>query len=287
MSLKRSAKRAARMAGRFLASAGNRTRRIVLCYHSVHPNVPYASTTPSVFEEHLVWLQQHCRVVSLDDLVNGATPSETEAPAVAITFDDGYEDNHRYALPILLRHGAPATFFVTAGLVEREPSVLARLQRLWRCGPDDVDPLAWQQVRELRGSGMAIGAHGYSHRNLATLPHAELMRELRLSRDIIGDRIGEPIDLFAYPFGKPRVHVTTATVDMTRAAGYRLAASITFRGVPESVPNYTLPRFFADDDTIPKLAAKIRGDYDAIGLWQQHAPLFVIRMVSPQDFIRG
>ncbi len=37
---------------------------------------------------------------------------------VAMTFDDGYRDNVTGALPLLLRHGARATFYLTAGLME-------------------------------------------------------------------------------------------------------------------------------------------------------------------------
>jgi peptidoglycan/xylan/chitin deacetylase (PgdA/CDA1 family) len=38
---------------------------------------------------------------------------------VAFTFDDGYRDNVTRALPLLAAHGARATFYLTAGLMER------------------------------------------------------------------------------------------------------------------------------------------------------------------------
>lgn len=45
---------------------------------------------------------------------NDALPSR----AISITFDDGYADNHTVALPILRRHGLPATFFVASGFLD-------------------------------------------------------------------------------------------------------------------------------------------------------------------------
>ena len=44
-------------------------------------------------------------------------------PAV-ITFDDGYRDNHDEALPVLQRHRAPATFFVSTRYVSGASDVL-------------------------------------------------------------------------------------------------------------------------------------------------------------------
>jgi len=41
-----------------------------------------------------------------------------ERHALAFSFDDGYADNVARALPLLVRHGARATFFLAAGLME-------------------------------------------------------------------------------------------------------------------------------------------------------------------------
>jgi peptidoglycan/xylan/chitin deacetylase (PgdA/CDA1 family) len=279
-------KRSALAAGRLMSRPDPSTRRVVFCYHSVHPNRPYVSTKPEAFERHVQWLKEHCRLVSLVELVTDPTTSHSGKPVAAITFDDGHEDNHSYALPILAKHGVPATFFITAGFVERDPAVLQRFQQLLGCGTDEIVPLDWAQVRELRASGMDIGSHTYTHPNLARLSPAEAEDELRTSKELISDRLGYAIDLFAYPFGKPKVHFTSLTTDVVRATGYRVAAAVTFRGVRDSDPFLCVPRFFADGDSIAKLEAKIGGLYELVGWWQDHAPLSVMRIVSPQDFER-
>lgn len=286
MRWKRVIKRAALAAARVAPRPDPATRRIVFCYHSVHPNRGYASSTPELFDRHVQWLKANCHVTTLTDVVAAPSTRTSGAPLVAITFDDGYEDNHSYVLPILSKHNVPATFFITAGLVDRDPAVLRRLQWLWGCGSDDVVPLDWKQVRELHASGMDIGSHTYSHPNLARLSAAEAEHELRRSTDIISDHLGVKVDLFAYPFGKPAVHFTPATTDVVRSLGNRMAAAVTFRGVRDSDSVFSIPRFFTDGDDVTKLDAKVAGLYDVVGWWQDHAPLSVKRLVSPDDFRR-
>ena len=142
-------------------------RAIILCYHSIHPSKRFSSASPELFDRHLAWLGEHADVVSLAD-VRSVLPNGR--PRVAITFDDGYDDNYEHAFPILERHAMKATFFVTAGLLERDEAVVERFATtLRRCPRADVEPMSWGQARELHTAGHEIGAHTWSHPNLAEL----------------------------------------------------------------------------------------------------------------------
>jgi peptidoglycan/xylan/chitin deacetylase (PgdA/CDA1 family) len=91
-------------------------RGLVLLYHRIDniPDVHGLGVPPDLFEVHLQWLQSECHIVALDDLL-GAPVEDLPDRAVALTFDDGYEDNLRVAVPALQQHGASATFFLTTG----------------------------------------------------------------------------------------------------------------------------------------------------------------------------
>jgi hypothetical protein len=65
-----------------------------------------------------------------------------------------------------------------------------------------------------------------------------------------------------------------------------MAAAVIFREVRESDSAFAVPRFFVDGDSLAKLEAKVRGAYELIGWWHEHAPLPVMRLISPDDFSR-
>jgi len=73
----------------------------------------YHHIAPAAFESHLRCLARRYRIVSLDECVaHVAGGAEVPPNAVAITFDDGYEQVYTKLFPLLQKHQAPATVFV-------------------------------------------------------------------------------------------------------------------------------------------------------------------------------
>lgn len=108
-----------------LRSLGRRfsSRALILTYHRICelPADPWAMcVTPSNFSDQLSVLRRHADLIRLDTLVEHHRRGRIPDRAVAITFDDGYCDNHTHAAPLLSRFDAPATIFITSGQIGAE-----------------------------------------------------------------------------------------------------------------------------------------------------------------------
>ena len=259
-------------------------RVVVLCYHSVHPSLPFSSAAPQLFSEHLAWLRENCRCVPFSQVMAAKDGPATGQPVVSVTFDDGYADNHELALPLLVKSGIHATFFLTAGLVDGDRSTLERFRYLRNVDREMIRPLQWAQVKEMLDAGMDIGAHGYNHPNLARLSSPELEHEVADSKRIIEDQIGRGISTMAYPFGRPKVHVSAPVVEAVRGAGYEFAATTVTRGLKAGDDPLAIPRFIPTQDPVEVLREKVLGVWDLIGTLRERAPLSIAKVVSPIDF---
>ena len=98
----------------------------ILMFHRVRENVSGAyapnrglEITPIYLDAVLTFLRKRgFAIVTLDDALRRLDRPEEE-PFVALTFDDGTRDTLQVALPVLARHNAPFTVFVTTGFADR------------------------------------------------------------------------------------------------------------------------------------------------------------------------
>jgi peptidoglycan/xylan/chitin deacetylase (PgdA/CDA1 family) len=97
---------------------------LVLLWHSVDRTWAYPCEPGQGIRglgHQLWWLQQVGTVVPLEPSLQALAAGQRLPPrAVALTFDDGYRDHLELAVPLLERHGMPATFFLVPGLLSRE-----------------------------------------------------------------------------------------------------------------------------------------------------------------------
>jgi peptidoglycan/xylan/chitin deacetylase (PgdA/CDA1 family) len=217
----------------------------VLMYHSItaYTEDPYLVTvSPQRFERQMRWLHHRgLRGVSIGTLM-AARLRNCDAGLVGLTFDDGYDDFVRYALPVLLRYGFTATAFIIAGRLGGQN------------GWDEQGPrkqlMTARQVREVAAAGMEIGSHGLRHIALTETTDLALRREQAHSRQILQDLTGTEVAGFCYPYGT----LDRRVLDGVGEAGYEYGCAI---WASQLTSRYALPRVYVGEpDGAARLGVK-------------------------------
>jgi peptidoglycan/xylan/chitin deacetylase (PgdA/CDA1 family) len=87
-------------------------------YHRITDIVDEQGVNRDVFEQQMDYIRTNMNPVSLSEIAECLSLGKPIPPkAVAITFDDGYEDNYTNAYPVLKKYEIPATIFLTAGYI--------------------------------------------------------------------------------------------------------------------------------------------------------------------------
>ncbi|MCP4644874.1 MAG: polysaccharide deacetylase family protein [bacterium] len=249
--VKKAIKHAVGLPGGVAARFRRRDDSRILTYHSVGNRDHEMNVTPEAFAAQMEWLAANRDVVSLADAAEGC-------PGVAITFDDGYRDNLTNAAPVLARLGLPATVFMVTG---RAGGLLAH----------DHDPttsgiMTWDEVRELAGMGVDIGAHTVNHVRLSHLDGTGQRAEIAGSYDAIADALGAPPTSFAYPFGTAADYDATS-IRLVRDCGFTCAVSNRYGVSLPGADPWTLRRIWIDaTDSLSLFKAKVTGALDGLAI---------------------
>lgn len=97
----------------------HKEKAIILMYHRIHDRGDGTGISRKNFERQMEFIKGEMTPVSLIDIIDWLLKKKTiPQRAVAITFDDGYEDNFINGYPILRKFEIPATIFLTSGHIE-------------------------------------------------------------------------------------------------------------------------------------------------------------------------
>jgi peptidoglycan/xylan/chitin deacetylase (PgdA/CDA1 family) len=95
-------------------------RPVILMYHRIAEPAfdPWGlAVSPARFDEQLAMLNRRRSPMGMAELADRHRRRRLPTDAVAVTFDDGYVDNLKFAKPRLEAAGVPATVFITTGRI--------------------------------------------------------------------------------------------------------------------------------------------------------------------------
>ena len=254
--------------------------RLVLAWHNVVPHGERQCGERSLhmpwqdFLDQLSVLETEAEIVPLSRIRDPGV-SARRKPLVALTFDDAYSGAVSAAIPELVRRKLPATMFVAPGILDRKPfwwDSLAsaetgflepglREHALTVLRGDGEQVINWastlrlpiqtlpehslgasaQSVRQITWTdSIELGAHSWSHANLAALIPSALADELKRPMDWIRESgVIRPVTI-SYPYGSHSREVDLAATAVGYSAAFRVDGGWIAEG---RVSDFVLPRF--------------------------------------------
>jgi peptidoglycan/xylan/chitin deacetylase (PgdA/CDA1 family) len=190
--------------------------------------------------------------LSMDDLEPYLKGYE-RGKVVGLTFDDGYKNNVRNALPILKKYGFTATCYGVSSMMGGTNTWDRHL------GITEKPLMSTDDWRTWRDAGMDIGSHTRSHANLTKLSLEEAREEITLSKQELEHALGCEVRHFCYPYGC----FDTTHRHTVQQAGYATATT-TKRGLVHAGDDpYTLRRIMVARAThLGLFAAKVMTGYE-------------------------
>jgi peptidoglycan/xylan/chitin deacetylase (PgdA/CDA1 family) len=242
--------------GAWLLRTGGRPDRNgvrILFYHRVSDDRDELAVTPRRFREQMAFLASAgYRGVDVATLAARLATGDAPDDVVGISFDDGYLDVAREAVPVLAEHGFDATVFVATAVTS------GRAVFTWYDRQPPV--IEWDELVELeRSSPLRFEAHTVTHPNLLALDEEGAREEIGGGKRELEERIGRKVEVFCYPAGLFGARERR----LVGEAGFRYAVSCE-RGVntPDTDP-LALKRIQIDArDRLLDFRAKALGGHD-------------------------
>lgn len=201
----------------------------ILFYHRIADDTPNDWTMScDMFSAQIAWLRANFDLISLAQAQERIRGGVNYRQAVCITFDDGYADNCRHAIPLLLKERIPCTYFVSSWFVKEQAPFPHDIGRGEPLRPNSID-----ELRSMAKAGIEIGAHTRTHVDLGQVHDLQqLQNEVVGSAHELEEMLETPIRYFAFPFG---LHKNL------NADAFRLAQQAGYAGVCSAYGGYNFP----------------------------------------------
>ncbi len=254
----------------------------ILQYHHVDTKTPPStSTSPLLFEQHLIHLEtEGYKVVLLSEALKKLARGEKlEEKSVAITFDDGFNSVYENALPIIRPHGYPFTVFINPDYLDIK----------------STEHISWEQAKELADSGAEFANHTIGHIHMIELQPGETEDSWRnrvtgavlQAEERIKEQLGQSHKLLAFPYGE----FDSKTKKLVKDLGFFGLGQQSGPVGPstdwQAIPRFPLPDGFGQMDsfreklnTLPMYADQISPDTPTIGEENPPALSFQTNTVS-------
>ncbi|WP_010237851.1 polysaccharide deacetylase family protein [Clostridium arbusti] len=180
----------------------------VVMYHSVsnEPTLGNLRITKDNFEAQMKYLKDNGYYTLTMDEVNDFITKNKPIPekSVALTFDDGYEDNYTNVYPVLKKYGFKATVFVVTSSVDKDSTYLTSAQ-----------------LKDMQANGVDIQSGTYANTKLGDLTMVQQLKSLQNSKQFLESLLNKKVNYVSYPFGSYNAN----TLDAANKAGYVLGLS--------------------------------------------------------------
>lgn len=191
----------------------------ILCYHRVCPESEIGvdsrslCVSPSQFKNQMRLLKFFgYRSITTQDLIAYLQARKNLPPrSILLTFDDGYEDNYRWAFPILKKFSFTATIFLVTDFIGNTNA--------WDSGT--VPLLNESQIEEMMLAGIQFGSHACTHLDMSKEIGDKIKKELETSKEKL-ERLTSRLDI---PFCYPYTRFNAAAKNAVAEAGYTCAMS--------------------------------------------------------------
>jgi peptidoglycan/xylan/chitin deacetylase (PgdA/CDA1 family) len=211
----------------------------VLLYHKISKprrdsRIRGAFTPPRRFLRQMTYLKkQGFAFHTTSELIQyfqaeGKFPSRS----VALTFDDGWKDNHTNAFPVLQELRIKATIFIIPTSIGQMSTAATT-----PAGDRPYAHLSREEILEMANAGIEFGSHTMSHKWLNQIPESEVKLEIETAKQEIENLVQKPCWTIAYPAG----YFSETARHAAREAGH-IGAFSTIYGPTDTVDLFALNR---------------------------------------------